>query len=36
MKLKKEKSTLVQGKAMHPFIPLLCMVILCTDRKSVV
>lgn len=30
MKLKKEKSTLVQGKAMHPFIPLLCMVILCT------
>ena len=30
MKIKKEKKTLTQGKAMHPFIPLLVMVVLCT------
>ena len=30
MKTKKEKKGLTQGKAMHPFIPLLFMVILCT------
>ncbi len=30
MKIKKEKKALTQGKAMHPFIPLLVMVVLCT------
>ena len=30
MKTKNEKKSLFQGKAMHPFIPLLFMVVLCT------